>query len=286
MHEAQLHKENSFLTLTLNEKTLAEREGWEPAVPSPLPQNRKRHTDTLDGTHARNAHAQTSSLYKRDVQLFIKRLRKDQETRGLPKVKFYACGEYGDMNGRPHYHIALFGEDFAADRREWRKSDAGNQLYRSSRLEALWPHGGAEIGELTFASAAYIARYIMKKITGGLADTHYQRVKQNGEIIWITPEFSLMSRGGRKGKGLGHGWFEKFGSDVYPHDYVVMNGKQLKPPRYYDEQYKLNDEVGAMLLKLEREFQAKAKEADNTPQRLATKEKVAQANMNQGKRSL
>jgi hypothetical protein len=204
----------------------------------------------------------------------------------LATIKHYSVGEYGDKNGRPHYHAAIFGEDFSDDRYEWRKAPSGAMLYRSPRLEKLWPHGAAEIGQLTFESAAYIARYIMKKINGALAPEHYKRQKPTGEIYWITPEFALMSRGGRTGKGIGHAWLEMYHTDIYPHDYVVMQGQKMKPPRYYDKHLAERDEIGALLIKLEREFSARSQEADNTPKRLATKEIVATAKLNLGKRSL
>ena len=159
-------------------------------------------------------------------------------------------------------------------------------MYRSPRLEKLWTLGNCEIGELTFESAAYVARYIMK-INGPMAKEHYKRYDPNNRRnLLITPEFNLMSRGGRQGKGIAATWLETYKDDVYPHDYVIMNGQKLKPPRYYDNQLAASDQIGAILMKLEREFSARSQEADNTPKRLAAKEKVAQAKLNLGKRKL
>jgi hypothetical protein len=290
MHETQQHQRNSFLTLTLSEETLASRrEAWGPRSPIPPLSEKaarlRRHILKRQRTHE-NAHAQADTLSKRDVQLFLKRLRKDQTLRGLATIKFYACGEYGEKFDRPHYHIALFGEDFSDDRYEWRKAPSGKQLYRSPRLEKLWTLGTTEIGALEFESAQYVAGYITKKITGPKAETHYLREAPDGQRVWILPEFSLMSRGGRHGHGLAKEWLDKYQGDVYPHDYVIMQGKKLKPPRYYDKKYEEKDKIGAALMKLERELSARSQEADNTPQRLATKEKVATAKMNQRKRSI
>jgi len=180
---------------------------------------------------------------------------------------------------------AIFGEDFTKDRYFWRKSPSGHPLYRSPTLEKAWKFGNSEIGELTFDSAAYIARYIMKKINGKLADEHYKRVNlTTGETYWITPEFALMSRGGRKDKrGLGAGWFDKFRGDIYPHDFVVMNGHPHKPPRYYDKLMETIDREAVALLKLEREFTSRSAAADNTPRRLRAKEKVALARANKNR---
>lgn len=190
------------------------------------------------------------------------------------------CGEYGEKLGRPHYHYCLFGEDFREDRYEWRTSN-GNLLYRSPWLEELWPHGNAEIGDLTFESAAYVARYIMKKITGDMANDHYKRVcPETGEIYWLPPEFNVMSRR----PGIGAEWMEKFRNDVYNTDSVVVRGMQCKPPRYYDKLLELVDAAAAEQIKEER---AKGiNHDDNTPERLAVRETVARARLNLKKRQL
>jgi len=122
-HEAQLHDENSFLTLTYEE---------EPKT--------KSGVATLD---------------KRDFVLFMKKLRKARKQ----KIKFFQCGEYGSL-GRPHHHCLLFGCGFA-DRYYWRK-EGDHNLYRSEELEKIWGKGHSEIGTVTFESAGYVAGYTMK----------------------------------------------------------------------------------------------------------------------------
>lgn len=109
-------------------------------------------------------------------------------------------------------------------------------MYISNELQQLWPYGFSTIGDVTFESAAYCARYVMKKVTGEAAVDHYNYVdKETGEIIEIAPEYCTMSRGRKTGDGLGGSWFRKYKSDVYPHDYVVVRDKiKVKPPRYYD----------------------------------------------------
>ena len=120
-----------------------------------------------------------------------------------------------------------------------------------------------------------------------MAKEHYKRYDPTtGEIYWITPEFNLMSRGGRKGKGIAATWLETYKDDVYPHDYVIMNGQKLKPPRYYDNQLAASDQIGAILMKLEREFSARSQERttrlnDSRPRRRSHKQKL-----NLGKRKL
>lgn len=290
MHEAQLHETNSFITLTYkNKSSLDEPRGEFEDSP---PRGRRLGSPERPRKNRPLASSETSphadSLSKRDAQLALKRLRKElTKINPSTRIKYYLVGEYGDINKKPHFHAAIFGEDFARDRKPDRKSPSGNQLYTSKTLEKIWPFGFSSIGDLTFESAAYIARYVMKKITGPMAAEHYKRQDPTtGEIYWITPEFALMSRGGRKGKGIANNWFQKFGTDAYPHDYVVMNGQKHKPPRYYDKLYTLLDQEGAALLKLEREFTSRSAAADNTPQRLAVREKVARARLEQSKRQL
>lgn len=281
MHEAQLHHNNSFITLTYSDEALHAPER-EPTVPcTPPSKSVVALTNNISNAHA-ETHAEAESLKKSDLRKFIHRLYKDTRKKTSTKIRYYAVGEYGENTQRPHFHAAIYGEDFTDDRYPWRKSPSGHQLYRSSTLEKLWPHGAAEIGDLTFESAAYIARYIMKKINGKKADEHYKRVDSHGEIYWITPEFNVMSRR----PGIGKKWIEKYGSDVYPHDYVIMKGVKHKPPRYYDKELDKVDRLLATLIKLEREFSSRSKAADNTPKRLAAKEKVAQARLNQSQRKL
>lgn len=268
-----MHKANCFLTLT--------------------------YENTDVDTHTLLARAPTS-LDKRHVQLFMKRLRKDNEKHyrvdsvgseqppsplGDGRIRFYAIGEYGPATARPHYHAAIFGEDFTDDRYPWKKSKAGNQLWRSPRLEKIWTQGNCDIGELTLESAAYIARYIMAKINGDMAIEHYKRTDPiTGDDFWIEPEFNLMSRGGRTGKGIGATWFEKFRTDVYPHDYVVHKNKKMKPPRFYDNLMAAIDEELVKEIKLNREKNAVQYAGDNTPARLAVKETVALARLNLNQR--
>ena len=196
VHEAQMHEENCFITLTFNDEALNLRK-------NPL------------------------SLDVEEFQKFMKRLRNKVGN----KVRFFHCGEYGEKNGRPHYHALLFGYDFP-DKKLWSKRD-DVMLYTSQQLQDLWPHGFVTIGNMNFHTAAYVARYIMKKQTGENSEEHYTRWDPlTGEGSQIKPEYCTMSRR----PGIGATWLEKYKADVYPHDYVVINGHKVKPPRFYDKQ--------------------------------------------------
>lgn len=256
MHEAQMHDQNCFITLTFSPAALAKRS-------NPM------------------------SVDVRDFQLFMKRLRKKY----MPKcpypnneyfeveraewleensIRFYHCGEYGEKNGRPHYHACIFGFDFA-DKTLWKVSN-GNRLYTSPSLQELWPYGFSTLGEVTFESAAYVARYILKKVNGQMADDRYYD-RDTGEII--KPEYTTMSRR----PGIGRGWYEKYKSDVYPHDEVILNGVRCKPPKYYDGLYYLTNPHDFDEIKSVRLTKAELHVDNNTKSRLAVREEVQNARL-------
>lgn len=183
MHEAKLHERNCFVTLTYDD--------------AHLPKN--------------------GSLVPRDFQLFMKRLRK----RFGAGVRYFQCGEYGEINARPHYHALLFNFDF--DDRVFAKGGQGGsaRLFTSAVCDEVWGLGNCWIGDVSFESAGYVARYSLKKVRGPAAAAHY------GERV---PEYLRMSRR----PGIGRGWFDKFGDDWYAKDELIVNGRKCKPPKYYD----------------------------------------------------
>lgn len=205
-HEAQMHDQNCFLTLTYDDAHLP-------------------------------AHGQ---LVKRDLQLFFKRLRK-----AVGSFRYVACGEYGELKRRPHFHAAIFGKDFSYDRIEYGEGIRGDKVYVSKTIADVWQKStfpmGHTIGSLQFESAAYIARYITKRVTGvGASPLPLCCNPDTGELVMPNPEFLVCS------KGIGKSWFrEYFMSDVFPHGRVITaQGTPAPVPRYYKE---LLNEVGADL---------------------------------------
>jgi hypothetical protein len=92
----------------------------------------------------------------------------------------------------------------------------------------------------------------MKKWKGDGAEDHYTRwCPLTGEGTTVEPEYCTMSRM----PGIGKTWLEKYKSDVYPHDYVVINNHKVKPPRYYDS-----------LLSEEELAELKKKRAEDAPE--------------------
>lgn len=223
LHEASLYEHNCFITLTFDNEHLSD-----------------------DG-----------SLLLKDYQDFMKRLRKKFGS----GIRFFHCGEYGSLNQRPHHHAILFNHDFA-DKKLWSVRD-GIKLYVSDDLSRLWPFGFSTVGDVTFESAAYVSRYILKKITGDSAQDHYQGRK---------PEYTTMSRR----PGIGREWFLKYKNDIYPYDKcVVRPGMIARPPRYYDKIY---DDINPSLMSVikdKRKTNAKKFEAEQHDElRMSAKETV------------
>lgn len=220
------------------------------------------------------------SLEYAHFQRFIDRLRKRLKI----GVRYYMSGEYGDRTGRPHFHACLFGVHFS-DRLYYRKSPAGSRLYKSAFLDDVWGMGLCSIGEVTFESAAYAARYICKKVTGDDADKHYTRVDPaTGEVYRVEPEFCHMSLK----PGIGATWFEKYKSEVFPNDYVVIGGVKCKPPKYYKDLLRNVSALECDDVEYARAVLASKPEfvADNTADRLAVREVVTRARLSFKSRDL
>jgi len=251
--EAEMHNTNEkpdnncFLTLTYNDESIPEHHSLDTGTPS-------------------------------HFQKFIRSLRKKTKQ----KIRYYMCGEYGEQLGRPHYHAILFGYTFP-DAEFWNSRD-GHRVYRSQLLEETWTRGNSEIGTVTFASAGYVARYIMKKQNGELAENHYAVIDKNtGELIAKRkPEYTTMSLK----PGIGESWFHKHYSDLYPHDYAVLpDGRTMQVPKYFQRLSKLRDpDLYEKLRKLR--IEKAENNPNNTPERLAIRETCQTAKANQLTRQL
>lgn len=238
--EAQMHERNCFVTLTYD----------------------VAHLPTDYG------------LQKDDLTKFIKRLRKNTGV----KLRYFACGEYGDQYGRPHYHICIFG--YKPDDLVLLSQKSGICLYTSAEISKAWQNRGfVTVGDVTFESAAYVARYILKKVTGPDADDHY---------LGRQPEYTVMSRR----PGIAANWFDRYSEDVYPNDYVVIRDNiKCKPPRYFDNLYDVYYGDGAIEeIKENREVKTHRKFYRNMDEfslhRMITKARVCELKCKQLKRTL
>lgn len=215
------------------------------------------------------------------------------------KVRFFHVGEYGrrckhgiDLEhascplcfvGRPHYHAALFNCSFP-DLVSY-TSDNGVLRYTSPMLESIWGYGFVDVGELNYASAAYGARYILKKINGVRAHDHYMAYTLDGDVTYLRPEYTTMSRR----PGIGHGWFEEYSSDVFPSDEVPVPGMGIikKVPRFYEEVFKESRPMDLEEIKAVRRRFREEHEDEYSPQRLYDKYVVKKASLEyKGKRVL
>jgi len=194
MHETKSHASSVFLTLTYDDFH--------------LPKN--------------------GSLIKSDLRTFFKDLRGRLDYYGLGKIKFFGVGEYGEISKRPHYHAVIFGGSLDRSvndycRLEEEKSRSGGLQWSHDLISEVWSRGLHRLSEVTFESAAYVARYSLKKVTGASAVDFY------GEL---QPEFQSSSN------GLGKDWIERWQADVFPANQVVLTTgtrdvRKLPPPDYY-----------------------------------------------------
>lgn len=239
-HEMQLHDENCFITLTYDDEHLPE----------------------------------DLSLEKQEFQKFLKRFRKAIWPK---KIRYFMAGEYGDSSWRPHYHAIIFGYDFP-DKIRVQSQEVGNPYFISTQLKKLWPYGFHVIAEATFDTAAYVARYCTKKITGEKASAHYSRIitdwdETTGEITYykeveLEPEYATMSRR----PAIGKEWLKKYKTDCYPSDFLVVKGRKIPIPKYYDKEYEKEEEQKLRYIKYKRKLKAQLNAEENRLDRLRARE--------------
>lgn len=133
VHEAYMHEDNCFVTLTYSDEKL-----------------------------------ESPKLIYKHFQNFLKRLRRAYPYK---KIGVFVTGEYGDKRKRPHFHACVFNWR-PNDARYKYTSDRGDVVYESDHLTKLWGYGIAEFGEVTFESAGYCARYAAKKLIHGKDQDH------------------------------------------------------------------------------------------------------------------
>lgn len=221
--EASLHKENYFVTLTYNENHL------------PM----KSHVEH-DGKIYLRDETWTGTLEKRDLQLFIKRLRNE-----TTKFSYMACGEYGEKNGRPHYHLIIFGAELPSETFYNARIINNETYWQNDIIEKCWVTsegkgkcgeslGISNISEVSWNNIAYVARYITKKITGPNSKEEYAKMGRE-------PEFNLAS----KNPAIGKEWFNLNHAKIIDNDEIIIKNKSgvhhVKPPKYFDKLIEKNN---------------------------------------------
>lgn len=210
-HEMSMHDKNCFITLTYSDEFL----------PKDMSLNHDHFRDFMKRFRRRISDPDDQFFdpdFSEKLPLLPSNSHPDPGVKYRKTLRYYMCGEYGDLNLRPHFHAIIFGYNFP-DLKVFKRR---NQLKISQFLTELWPFGFSTVGEANYVTAAYVARYVMKKVTGLGSDAHYAGRK---------PEYAVMSRR----QGIARKWIEKYYSDVYNFDYVVTRkGAKQLPPKYYD----------------------------------------------------
>lgn len=233
IHEKRLNTDSCFITLTYNDANLPPG----------------------------------GQLVKNDLTKFLKRVWHLNS-----RLRYFACGEYGENTDRPHYHVLLLDTDFTDKRLI--KTGSEYNLYESPTLSKLWPYGHHALGDVTFESAAYTARYCMKKKQNG-------KTRTDGK----TPEYIVMSRN----PGLGAGYFQRYQSELINHDTIIVNGLPAALPRFYDnklaglttmtEQIGLHTKFELVKIKRRRKLSSPLSRADRSLRRLRIREVVTLAKL-------
>lgn len=163
---------------------------------------------------------------------FLKRFRKvcDKYIKSYSGIRYYACGEYGSKRYRPHFHAILFG--VSVDELQsvpFKANFQGDMLYQSQLVQEAWPFGVNAVSSFNWQTAAYVSRYVTKKVRGKTAKEHYDR-------LGVVPEDSRMSRR----PGLGYQFFMDHLEEISNYDHITLPAVKGHPhvsttPRYFDK---------------------------------------------------
>lgn len=194
-------------------------------------------TLTYDDEHLPKNSKGYPTLVKTDVKKFMKDLREYWFYHyGITGIRFFAAGEYGDTSGRPHYHINMFNLPIQDAEFLFQKN---NKPYFDSKIiDKIWNKGFVVIGELNWDTAAYVARYVVKKAKGATSSVYQE--------LDIQPEFCQMSTH----PGIARMYYDANKDTIYKYDKItVPGGKRVRPSHYYDKLYDIDDPCSLSLIK-------------------------------------
>lgn len=245
VHEAQMHENNGFITLTYTDEKLESKKliykDWVEFI--------KKLRDKIFRETVKKAFGpgHWDSLTSTERKQF----RKDnKELLEKNQIGVFVTGEYGDKKKRPHWHAIVFNY-WPSDAKESRKTQLQDQCYESKELEKIWGKGKVEIGKVTFKSAGYVARYATKKLVHGKDNEH---------------DYKPISKKSSK-HAIGKKWLEKNYKDIFNYGKIIMeDGKTGSIPRYYikwlEKNHPLEWKRYVTQIQPEKEKKAKTKEEE------------------------
>jgi len=204
VHEAMMHESNSFITLTYSDEHLPPKLEYKHFQQFQWSLRDKIFKDTYNQSKSTLSYTQFRKEHKDELE---KR-----------RISIFVTGEYGDTYKRPHWHALIFN---------WRPqdvtykytSDRGDRVFSSTTLDNLWGKGITEIGDITFHSAGYCARYAAKKLVHGHDGHQYEPISKKSQR-----------------NAIGKRWLEKYHDDIFNYGKVILpDGTQSTIPRYYEK---------------------------------------------------
>lgn len=229
MLEAKQYEHNQYITLTYDEDHVT----WKMGA--------NRDTGEIEPV---------TTLIPDHLTKFMKDLRRYYKHHfNHDNIRFYACGEYGSQTHRAHYHLIIFNLPIN-DKVFLKYNKTGEKLYTSETIQKIWKKGLISVGDVTWNSAAYVARYVMKKIKGNDSARTY-------ELLGIEPEFVRMSRK----PGIAWQYFDENKDKIYECDEIIITnkdglGEKVKPSKYYDRLYDIDNPEFMKALKERRKLEA------------------------------
>lgn len=190
------------------------------------------------------------TLKKQDLQKFIKKLRRHYEYHyNHTGIRFYAAGEYGETTNRPHYHLCMFNMPIFTKYELHKKNEIGQAIFTCEEIQKIWGLGFIAIAHQSWETAAYTARYMLKKQKGDTADWYYKSQAKD-------PEFTLCSRN----PGIGKEYYDNNKQKIYKNDEIIIarakGAQKIKPPKYYDTLYDIEEPEEMEEIKEKRRKQA------------------------------
>ena len=241
--ESYPEEECWFITLTYDDEHINWAEG--------------QKQEYMPGYGILGVEIEEQTLNKTEFSNFIKKLRAYWEYHyNVKGIRFFACGEYGGKTKRPHYHLIVFGMPMVCnDLEQWGASELGYKRLTSKTISEIWGKGFVDIGKVTWESAAYVARYTLKKAYGKDAKKwESEHVKER--------EFIDMSRM----PGIGRKYYEEHKEDMYKFDEAWirkgLTGATVKIPAYFDRLFDVEDPEKLEAIKETRQKVAEAKQAE------------------------